>query len=233
MSEQEDVKQEESQQQDVQESKTFTEAELQELVNKEVEGLKNKNNELLGKLKDFQSTTEQIKTEAEKAKEEALKKSGDIEEYKKFADEKIAKIEQEYKDQLAALDGQIKQGQKQEIINKLVGDFVDSVSASFMLNNLVDVEDGNQKFKDFADNIVADNVEDYRKWIKTNPHMAHFVQGTKATGGDATGGKAASAQKSEITKSEWASYSAEKKMQVAKELGKKGIALDSVLVNDK
>ena len=200
-------------------------------MNKQVEGLKKKNSELLGKIKDYQSTTNEIKSEAEKAKEEALKKAGDIEKYKKFADEKIENIQKEADEKITALMDKIKNGEKQEVINKLVGLFVNSETANYMLKGLVDVEDGNQQFKDFTGKIVADNIDDYKNWIKTNPDMAHLVRGTDASGGNAVGGKATSNSKS-ISKSEWASYDAAKKMEVAKDLSKAGLHLNDILIDE-
>lgn len=176
----------------------FTKDQVQQMIDEEVKGLKSKNSELLGKNKDlsekidsFTNELNSFKTEAAKAKETALEKSGDLEQLKKVWEEKFNKQEQSYNDQMSSLKSKIKEGEKQEVINKLVGDFVDSEAASFMLKNMVEVEDGNQKFRDFAGNIVASSVDDYRKWIKTNPHMAHMVRGTSATGGNAEGSKAA------------------------------------------
>lgn len=214
----EDANQE--QQESVQEERMFTKAELDEILNKEVEGLKNKRDELLGKLKDYQAQTEQVKSEAEKAKEEALKKSGDIEELKAFYDKKQKEIEENYSSQLAQMKDAIKERDKQEVINKIVGDFVDSETGSFMLKNLVEVEDGSQKFKDFSGNIVADNLEDFRKWMNTNPHMAHFVRGTNATGGNASGSKVASNSRTEMSRKQFDSLEPAERMKFIKEGGK-------------
>lgn len=188
---------------DVQEEAMFTKEQFQEMLDKEVSGLKNKNSELLGKLKDYQVRGEEIKTEAEKAREAALKKEGDFERLKELYEQQKQDLVSGYESKLQELSGAVKERDRQEIINKLVGEFVDTEAGSFVLKNLVDVEDGNQKFKDFSGNIVADNVDDFKKWMKTNPHMAHLVRGTGATGGNATGGKAASNSRSEITRQEF------------------------------
>tara|TARA_A100000171_G_C2140369_1_gene154934 strand:- start:6321 stop:6971 length:651 start_codon:yes stop_codon:yes gene_type:complete len=171
-------------QQDAPEAKApmFTEAQVQEMIAKtvqeEVNGLKGKNQELLGKLK--------AKDEA--LKEDQLKKEGTFEDMKAHWEDKYNSLKSEYEDKYSSLKGAVKERDKADIIGRLAGEFVDSEAGSFMLKAMIDVEDGNQTFRDFSGNVVADNLDDFKKWMSTNPHMAHFVRGTKATGGAASGG---------------------------------------------
>lgn len=181
------------------EAKTYTQDEVDELVG----GLKHKVDELLGKRKKAADEAQKAKLEAEKAKEEAIKRNGDIEELKAFYEEKNKELEAAYADKLNKLNSAVKERDKLDIINGLVGDFVDSEAGAFMLKSMVDVEDGNQVYKDFSGNIVADNLDDFKKWMNTNPHMAHFVRGTKATGGGASGGTGKASGEKTMTRAEF------------------------------
>lgn len=175
----EEIMNDDNQQQEVQEQevKTYTQQEVEALLNKEVGGLKNKVHELLS----------EKKAAVAKAEEEAVKQRGDIEELKAFyeqRDKERAQEHQQWKQEIAQAQSD---KAKHNIINSMVGDFVDGEAAAFMLKSMIDVQGDNEVYRDFSGNVVADNAADFKKWVQTNPHMSHFLRGTQATGGGANG----------------------------------------------
>jgi hypothetical protein len=194
---------------------TFSQEQVQQMiseaVNNEVQGLKNKNNELLGKLKEQESHVQ----------EERLKREGTYEEMKAHWEAKYTELEQGYNTKVSEMNTAIKQRDKNELISKLAGDFVDSEAGTFMLKNgMVDVEDGNQVYRDFAGNVVADNTEDFRKWMGSNPHMAHLLRGTKASGGNAQGGSGEAVEAGTITRQEYKNMTSQQRDAHAAKYGK-------------
>lgn len=210
----------EEQQQEQPEVLQLTKEELDNLVNEKIQGLAKKNDELLTEVKQYKHKAREVQSEAEKAREEALKKSGDIEELKSFWENKNKQIETQYQEQLQTLKKQIKESRKHEVINQIVGDFVDSEAATFMLKNLVDVGDEGAVFKDFAGNIIADNAEDFRKWARTNPHMQYLVRGTQANGAGATGSRATDGKNAEMKRTDFDAMHPADKMKFIKSGGK-------------
>lgn len=95
-------------------------AELQKLIDKETEGLKAKNNELIDKqkklkdeMKSFQDQLDDIKEAKEKAEEDAAKKSGDVEAITKS-------LEAKYTKKISELEGKLTDSSSK--LNKIVID---------------------------------------------------------------------------------------------------------------
>ena len=218
MTEENNVVEENKVEEAVEPIKSYSQAEVDELVG----GLKSKVDELLGKRKKAADEANSARIEADKAKEDAIKRNGDIEELRAFYENKNKELTSSYEDKFERLSGAVKERDKLDIINGLVGEFVDSEAGAFMLKSMVDVEDGNQVYKDFSGNIVADNLDDFKKWMNTNPHMAHFVRGTKATGGAASGGTSKASGDKTMTRADFDSpdFSPGAKMEFIKNGGK-------------
>lgn len=179
-----DVKQENKQPENV-----YTKEQVDELV----AGLKNKNDELLGKLK----------KQKEKVEEDTLKSSQDYEGLKSLYEQQKQELEDQYKDKLTQAQRAIIERDKLDVLNQLSSEFVDSTIGTQLVKNLVEIEDGKQVFRDFSGNIVADNVSDFKKWMATNDHMSHIVKGVQSTGGGANGGAGKAGAANELTRSEF------------------------------
>lgn len=205
--------------------KTFTEEQLKEIINKEVEGLKSKNSELLGKLKEQQ-------TAAEKAKEEALKKSGNTEELKQFYEKQYQAQIEELKQANEQLQQQGLQAKKEQVLGNLLGDFVDPVVARAVLDKMITVEDGNYSFKDFEGNIVADSAEGFKKWVHASPQMKYILQGNRSSGGGASGSGTGQAGHSVYKRSEWNKLDAATKMKVTREMASENKTMSEYIIED-
>lgn len=206
----EEAKQEDIQQEPAQEQvKTFTEQEVKDLIAEaietEVSGLKNKRDELLGKLKEKDNAIES----------ERLKREGTVEERELFWQTQMNDLKTKHAEDIEKRDSAIKERDKNEIISKLSGELVDSEVGAFLLKQMVDVEDGKPIFRDHNKQIVADNLNDFKEWMSTNPHMSHFVRGTQATGGGASGGASKVSDGNTITREQWASMTTEQKAKAA------------------
>ena len=129
----------------------------------------------------------ELKQKATAQQEKSLKDGGDFNKLKEHYDERLAELDNKYKNEIASKQEQILKRDKLDVVNKLVGSFVDSEVGNHLLKSLVEVDGERQIFRDFSGKIVADNLEDFKSWMQTNEHMSHLIQGSKATGGGALG----------------------------------------------
>ena len=153
----------------------------------EVSGLLESKNAVLAEKKALEKSLAEFKSNAEKAKESAMKDNGEFDELKAHYADKLAALENTYKADIQEANNQLLKRDKLEIVNSVVGEFSDSNVGNFMLKQMVEVDGTKQIYKDFAGNIVADNVKDFKTWMNTDESMSHLIRGSKATGGGATG----------------------------------------------
>jgi hypothetical protein len=186
----------------------FTKGQVQDMIDNEVFGLKSKVNELLSEKKAI----------AERAKEDEVKQRGDLEEIKAFYEQRDKDREKEQQEWRQSLLDEKNNSKKLNIINGLVGDYVDGEAAAFMLKNMVEVKEGSEIYRDFAGNVVADNAADFKKWAGNNPHMSHLLRGNQATGGGANGNtnkSSGAAGVQEMTRAEFNQLSLDQQREVA------------------
>lgn len=195
----------------------YTKDQVQAMISQEVAGLKNKNNELLGK----------IKLNADKAKEAEFKKEQDYEGLKSWYEEQLVEVENKYKSDVEEARGAIRERDKTDVINQLSSEFVDGVVGSKLVEKLIDVEDGKKIFRDFDGNIVSDNVDGFKTWMRSNPHMAHIVKSVDSGGGGANGGAGKASES--YTQADWDKLPSAKKMEVVKALSEQGKTLSSII----
>ena len=166
--------------------KTYTQEELDEIVS----GLKTNNDKLLSEKKAAQEVERQSQEEARLAREEAAKKSGDVEQIEKALNERHALELSELNSKLTKRDSLILDGQKSSVVNDIAGDFLDSSKGlgKTILNSMVEVtynDDGKPQttFKDQAGNLLTTDVNVFKDHLKNNDAFQPLLKGVQFNGG--------------------------------------------------
>lgn len=149
-----------------------------------------KKDELLGESKKAKQKAREEAEAAEKARLEAMQKSGDVESLSKSYEEKLAATQAE----LDAFKQQTIQASKKDIALGFVSEHVvdDAFSREAMANEYmkrIDIRDSKPVVLDAEGNLTALSVDDLQKeFLSSSKYQAHLVS-TKASGGSANGGK--------------------------------------------
>lgn len=165
------------------------------------DGLKAKNDELLGetkkereKRKELERQLAEIQAEKEKQAEETAKKNGDLETLENSYKEKLAKIESDKGNEIKALQEQIYQltvGQKaNDIANQLAIKGSASVLLPHIQNRLTlkTGDDGTNEIRvlDLQGNLSAQTIDDLILEFKANDAFKPLIAGVQSSGSGAT-----------------------------------------------
>lgn len=176
------------QEQEQQQGKTFTEAEVQALIQKELAGIKANRDALLEEKKEQQRIAEQIAEEKRQAELEAARKNGDFQ-----------KIEEDLRRQLQEREeklNQISQEREEEKVLRKATELASGlVVESFrpylqqdIKNRAFRDENGVWRFKDRNGNVTSMTEEEFKQDLKSDARYADFTISSYASGGGATGG---------------------------------------------
>lgn len=186
--------------------------ELQELIDAKIEeatqGLKAKNSELLGKLKEAQKSKDELAEAKEQAELQALEKAGNIDELKKQLEEKFSSQIAAEKQKATDLDAKLKKlviedGLTSALVKANVQkDLIDAAKALFKTTKTIELTD------DMTAKIDGDNLSDaVVKWAQSDQGKA-FVAAPVNTGGGAKGAsEAGKASGKSITRTDFEALS--------------------------
>ena len=196
------------------ESKTFTEDQVRELLEKETGGLKAKVEELLGESKAAKAKAREAAERATREAEEKAKASGNVEALEKSWTEKFTTREQELTGVLS---------EKDAIISRLTaGAAAKDIAAELALKGServleqiiaprfgVEIVEGQPKVivKDAAGQRSALTLEDLRKEILSDAALKPILQGTKGSGAGGAGPNGGAASQKTVTRTSWDSMS--------------------------
>jgi len=196
-------------------------AELQKLIDKETEGLKSKNSELLGEIKkqkdgikSIQEQLDEIKEAKEKAEQEALEASGDVDKIKQSLEQKYAKEQEKLTGVNQTLQAQLHKllvdNGITEALNKAGVTnpaHLKAAKALILAENKAEVgeQDGNT-----VATIGGQSITDFVSAFAQGEDGKHFVSAPNNAGGGAngsnSGGKAATGKKADMTVTQKTAY---------------------------
>lgn len=156
----------------------------------EVEGLKGKNTELLGKLSETKTAAQKLSEGKALAEEEKQKALGNYEEAQRLADERIKKEREQFSATNEALEGQLRElyvtNANHSLASELANTPEDIEILSMFLQKHISMQKGDDgKFQTtYGD---AGSREALIEQMKSNATYARFIKGTGATGVGAKG----------------------------------------------
>jgi len=179
----------------------------------DVTGLKNKVTELLNEKKESERLRKEAEDKARQEREEALRKSGNVEELEKSWSEKYTRRETELSQQLeterTTLSAQIRDLTVGRMATDLAGELAVQGSAKALLPHLerrlgVETRDGKPTVVVLGQDgkLSAATVDELKKEFASDPAFAPLIAGSKASGGGAGGagkGGGAAQKRSDMT----------------------------------
>lgn len=169
-------------------AKTYTEAEVNELV----AGLKKNNEALLAEKKEAARIAKEAKDAQILADQERAKKDGDLSTLEKSLTEQFGKQISEKDARLTMMSERILGAERKSVINSLSGMLVDE-SAADILGMMVKTEfDGDDivtKFVDGNGSVITTDPAKFKEWLKGHKAFSHLIKSDAATGGGAGGSK--------------------------------------------
>lgn len=179
----------------------------------DVTGLKNKVTELLNEKKESERLRKEAEDKARQEREEALRKSGNVEELEKSWSEKYSRRETELSQQLeterTTLSAQIRDLTVGRMATDLAAELAVQGSAKALLPHLerrlgVETRDGKPTVVVLGQDgkLSAATVDELKKEFASDPAFAPLIAGSKASGGGAGGagkGGGAAQKRSDMT----------------------------------
>lgn len=169
-------------------AKTFTEAEVNELV----AGLKKNNEALLAEKKEAARIAKEAKDAQILADQERAKKDGDLSTLEKSLTEQFGKQISEKDARLTMMSERILGAERKSVINSMSGMLVDESAADIlgmMVKTEFDGDDVVTKFVDGSGNVITTDPAKFKEWLKGHKAFSHLIKSDAATGGGAGGSK--------------------------------------------
>lgn len=198
------------------EIKSFSEAEVKAMLEKETAGLKSKVDELLGEKKSVSQKAREIE---ERAEQDRLKRAKEAEDYKSLfesSESKRSEIEQRYQELNSSIRNEKRSSEAFKIANELATGANAELLSEFISRRLDVGEDGQLVVTDANGNPTVSTLADLKKEFVSSGKYDALLNGTGATGGGATnsrtGGASLSGKKlSEMTRAEKIEYYKQKR----------------------
>lgn len=169
-------------------AKTYTEAEVNELV----AGLKKNNEALLAEKKEAARIAKEAKDAQILADQERAKRDGDLSTLEKSLTEQFGKQISEKDARLTMMSERILGAERKSVINSLSGMLVDESAADIlgmMVKTEFDGDDVVTKFVDASGNVITTDPAQFKKYLSEHKAFSHLVKADAATGGGAGGNK--------------------------------------------
>ena len=169
-------------------AKTYTEAEVNELV----AGLKKNNEALLAEKKEAARIAKEAKDAQILADQERAKKDGDLSTLEKSLTEQFGKQISEKDARLTMMSERILGAERKSVINSLSGMLVDESAADIlgmMVKTEFDGDDVVTKFVDGNGSVITTDPAKFKEWLKGHKAFSHLIKSDAATGGGAGGSK--------------------------------------------
>lgn len=198
------------------EVKSYSEADVRAMLEKETAGLKSKVDELLGEKKSASQKAREAEERVERERLERAKQEKDFESLFKSSEEKRSEIENKYKELNTSIRNEKRNTEAYKLANELATGPNAELLSEFVARRLDVGEDGKLVVMDANGNPTVSTLADLKKEFVSSGKYDALLSGTGATGGGATnsrsGGASISGKKlSEMTRSEKIEYFKQKR----------------------
>jgi vacuolar-type H+-ATPase subunit I/STV1 len=156
-------------------------------ANKNIEGLKSKNDELLGETKKAKNQKREAEELAKKEAEDAARANGDHEQLYKSSEEARLKLQNEHND----LMGSIANEKRDNAAMKLATELADGYNAEILseaISKRLKWADGSIKVTDENGALTVSTLDELKTIFKNNERYASLLKGNQSSGGGASGG---------------------------------------------
>lgn len=189
---------------------TFTQEQVNEMIEKATGGLKSKVDELLGEKKSAAQKARDAEAEAQRIAEEAARKAGDTEALEKSWQAKLAKVEEASSGKLSAYEKTIQNLTVGREAATLAGELAVQGSASVLERIVrdrlsVEMTDEGPKVRvlDASGKPSAASIADLKAELAADAGLAPLIAGSKASGGGAAGANGGAGNRKTVKRSEW------------------------------
>ena len=183
-----------NQEQENEEVKTFTQEQVNEMIEEKTSGLKSKVDELLGETKEAKRLAKEREAAEQTAKDEAARKNGDLETIENSWNSKLKTREAELMAEIEQRDKLLLGSKTQASLTELSADFLDPEIGKRLLQNSVDTRlvDGQTRtfYKD--GDFETDNISAFKDYLGAQTSFQSLLKGVNMQGGGATEGKGSS-----------------------------------------
>lgn len=180
---------------DVPTPKTYTQAELDELVG----GLKSKVDELLTEKKSESEKRKNAEDEAKRIAEETARRNGDLASIEASWQERLTNTERELSEKYASAQATIQKLTVGQTATNLSNDLAVSGSSAVLLPHLLSRltldENNNVRVLDCQGQLSAHTLDMLKQEFRQNPAFAPLIKASESTGGGASGGLGGGATK--------------------------------------
>ena len=169
------------------------------ILNTETEGLRNKNEELIGEKRAMQGSVaeqaqqvEDARLAAVKANEEALKSAGDMEGLKTHYETQLAEQTATANEAAKAAQNALLSRDKGTVLNKALGLIHDDYKglAEAQLSNMLKISYNDQQQPittfEYEDKVVANNIEEFKSWAGEQSQFSKNLKGVDSSGAGTT-----------------------------------------------
>ena len=198
------------------ELKSYSEADVRAMLEKETAGLKSKVDELLGEKKSATQKAREAEERVERERLERAKQDKDFESLFKSSEEKRSEIENKYKELNTSIRNEKRNTEAYKLANELAAGPNAELLSEFIARRLDVGEDGKLVVMDANGNPTVSTPADLKKEFVSSGKYDALLSGTGATGSGATnsrsGGASISGKKlSEMTRTEKIEYFKQKR----------------------
>lgn len=159
----------------------------------DVEGLKSKNQELLGKLKEQSKKAQDAEDATKKQQQEAAKLAGQMDEFEASVRGEYEPKIQAYESEIEGLKGRLLNGEKDRLVESLASKFVSEQVGRMAVSSLIEVsqsEDGGvvTSFKDLDGQVITTDRAKFEEYLTGQEDFKPVLRGVDSSGGGASGG---------------------------------------------
>lgn len=178
--------------------KTYTQAEVDELIAKEVAGLKANRDALLNESKEASRRAKEAEELRQREHQDALKSAGKMDEFEKTIRSQYEPVLAEKDARYNSLAARVLGSERKAAIGAFAGDFITPEAVEILapfVRTEFDGEDVVTKYLDANGNVVTTDPEQFRKHLREHKAFSHLLKASAASGGGASGNRGGGAAK--------------------------------------
>ncbi len=188
-------------------------------ANKSIDGLKSKNDELLGETKKAKNAKRDAEDLAKKEAEDAARANGDHEQLYKSSEEARLKLQTEHND----LMGSIANEKRDNAAMKLATELADGYNAEILseaISKRLKWADGSIKVTDENGALTVSTLDELKTIFKNNERYASLLKGNQSSGGGASGGSNSGGAAKTMTRADFDALDPARQMEFMKSGGR-------------